>query len=131
MSGRAIINERIRSKRPERVSINDALSDGELAGIAKAKAANGNGNQPERYCDCLELLVNGKRVPCPPQHDCEYTRQRSELVPVAVALTNANVPNDSARWARVFNTEMERLARPLLSNQTASRTSRKPSKTAN
>jgi hypothetical protein len=87
----------------------------ELELIPREKAkANGGGQPQQRFCDCLEILLDGKRLPCPPHHDCQYVRQRSELVPVAVALTNASVPDDSARWTRVFNTEMERLARPLL-----------------
>jgi hypothetical protein len=46
-----------------------------------------NGDQPGQWCDCAELLVNGKRVPCPSHHDCEYVRMRSELVPIAEQIT--------------------------------------------
>ena len=54
----------------------------------KAKA-NGGGQPQQRFCDCLEILLDGKRLSCSPQHDCEYCRRRSsEIVPVTVALTN-------------------------------------------
>src|SRR6266498_3863105 len=62
----------------------------ELELIPREKAkANGGGQPQQRFCDCLEILLDGKRLSCPPQHDCEYCRRRSsEIVPVTVALTN-------------------------------------------
>src|SRR6266498_995129 len=58
--------------------------------IPRKKAKANGGSQPQqRSCDCLEILLDGKRLSCPPQHDCEYCRRRSsEIVPVTVALTN-------------------------------------------
>ena len=91
----------------------------ELELIPREKAKANGGSQPQqRFCDCLEILLDGKRLSCSPQHDCEYCRRRSsELIPVAVALTNAVIANDSANgdeWSRRFNFEMEKLAAPLL-----------------
>jgi hypothetical protein len=53
---------------------------------AAREKANGNGSEavPVRYCQCDELIVNGKRIPMPKFHDCEYVRRRSEVVPIAV-----------------------------------------------
>jgi hypothetical protein len=70
-----------------KINIDDALIDAELSAIAFAKLkTNGNHSQQNRYCDCAECIVNGKRIPCPPQHSCDYTRARSALVPAAVRL---------------------------------------------
>jgi hypothetical protein len=96
--------------------IDNWLLDGELERCARERLRNGsNGDhQSDRYCRCAELIVDGSRVPCPPGHDCAYTRERSKLVDTAVALANAAVSHDSVGWTRAFNIEMERLAAPLL-----------------
>jgi hypothetical protein len=57
--------------------MNDVLVEREMAQIAAEK--NGNG-AVTRYCRCPELVINGKRMPCPPHHDCGYSRTRAALV---------------------------------------------------
>ena len=74
----------------------------------------------ERFCSCDEVIVNGKRLPCPRFHDCAYIRQRSALVSEAVRIANRIVTpiiGDKAgkcRWNSVFGEAMEKLAAPLL-----------------
>jgi hypothetical protein len=103
--------QQIRSLERERVNIDEVMADAELVAIAKAKAgANGNGAQSERYCQCDEYIINGKRVPCPPGHSCELTRKRSELVPEAVKLADSRVTRNSPGWQSEFNRQMNRLA---------------------
>jgi hypothetical protein len=102
-----------------KISIDDWLCAKEEESIAREKAkANGNGSQPVpevRYCQCDELIVNGKRLPCPPWHDCEYIAKRSELSKIAAMLTDAVVSNGKGNaWTRRFVQEMERLSAPLL-----------------
>jgi len=101
-----------RNRRP--ISLDDCLCDRELEQIARAKA-NRTYVEP-RYCDCPETLVNGQRVPCPPCHNCEYARARSELVPIATERANeaAGNINGKGSWVFYFAMEMERLAGPLL-----------------
>jgi hypothetical protein len=49
------------------ISFDDWMYENEMARIRKAKA-NANGTYVEpRFCDCPETMVNGERVPCPPQ----------------------------------------------------------------
>ena len=92
------------------------LADIELAEIAAAKHNNGNGSEPERYCDCPELIIDGKRVPCPPGHDCEYVAGRSALVPEASRLATKSIgePIGNAatgyRWTAEFVRILDRLA---------------------
>ena len=31
---------------------------------------------PAQFCDCVELIVGGQRVPCPAGHDCDYVAAR-------------------------------------------------------
>jgi hypothetical protein len=120
---KAAFNEAIRTHRlaGKKFNVHDLLADIELQQIAKERHANnGNGSEPERRCWCLELIVNGKRIPCPPHHDCEYVAARSALVFEASRIATQRVgdPVGSAaldrQWTRVFNWEMTRLAAPLL-----------------
>ena len=110
-----------KSLEPERkMSIDDWLYEREKAAIEWGRVCN-NGGQPERWCECPELIINGKRVPCPPHHDCDYVRKRSELVAIADRITSEGVGNkrgivNGYRWTRRFVTEMEKLAAPLLKN---------------
>ena len=106
-----------------RVCIDDELTNAELSAIAFAKLkANGNGSHPQRFCDCPETLLHGKRVPCPPQHDCSYCRARGTLVDQAARIASQRVTvgygdkigEAADRWTKVFASEMDRLAAPLL-----------------
>jgi len=82
---------------------------------------SGNGNHPPRFCDCPETLLHGKRVPCPPQHDCFYSRLRGGLVDQAARNASRRVSvgygdkigEASNRWTKVFAAEMDRLAAQL------------------
>jgi hypothetical protein len=62
-----------------KLSFDDWMYEREMAAIAASKNNNGNG-APVRFCNCPELVINGKRLPCPPYHDCDYVRTRSALV---------------------------------------------------
>jgi hypothetical protein len=79
-----------------------------------------NGDQPQRFCECPEYLINGKRGPCPPQHSCAYTRLRSALVSEASRIATQRVGDPlhdtplGCRWTFEFNKIMDRLAAPLL-----------------
>lgn len=99
-------------------SMDDQMADSEIARCAaEREKANGNGNGSNGtcVCDCPETLVNGVRVSLHRAIDCTYAKARSKLVLVAVALTNAEVPNVRATvWAKRFNQEMSRLSAPLL-----------------
>jgi hypothetical protein len=65
-------------------------------------------------CCCDELIVNGKRVPPPPGHSCEYVRARSVLVPQAVKIANDCGTDDPYVWTRAFVAAMDELSAPLL-----------------
>jgi len=74
-------------------------------------------------CDCVEMVVRGKRVPPPHGHSCAYVRQRSVLVAQAVEMADAAVATRSPRedggvsyatWTKVFAQTMDDLSRPLL-----------------
>jgi hypothetical protein len=118
--------DQIRTRRSEHANPDDVLCDAEIAACKAAREKkNGHHPTPARYCDCDELLLRGRdggcrRLPCPPGHDCEYTRQRSALVEEAAALATKRIPFvalDSAnahKWTARFVQEMERLSRPLL-----------------
>src|SRR5438094_222634 len=76
-----------------------------------------------RFCECSELLIAGRRLPCPPGHDCAYVRARSALVPTAERLAFERLRHllsqddsrqQNARFTRVFAEEMERACRDLL-----------------
>jgi hypothetical protein len=77
-----------------------------------------NGNE----CECDECLIRGKRVPPPPGHCCEYVRQRSALVPLAVKIADEKVatkrPSEDggvsrAAWTARFCAAMDELSRDL------------------
>jgi hypothetical protein len=93
----------------------------ELCERERAAKANGNGsNAPEKFCYCRELVVNGRRVPCLPWHNCNYVARRSALVNEAAAKATEKcgdpvvIKNLGYRWTKIFNSEMTRLAKPLL-----------------
>ena len=116
--------EVIKGPRCERkISLDDFLFECERLAIERREIIkNSNGDPLEaRFCDCPELLINGKRLPCPPHHDCDYVRKRSELVAIADQITSESVGNklgivSGYRWTRRFVTEMEKLTAPLLKN---------------
>jgi hypothetical protein len=93
------------------------LANIELEQIAKERQSNnGNGNEPERYCECAELITYGKRYPCPPGHDCNYTEARAGLVFKAAENATERIgdPVGSAavgyQWTAEFIRQMDRLA---------------------
>ena len=61
-------------------------------------------------------------MPCPPQHDCSYCRARGTLVDQAARIASQRVivgygdkiGEAADRWTKVFASEMDRLAAPLL-----------------
>jgi hypothetical protein len=92
---------RIRTYRAERKESYDDLSyerERELCERERAKANGNNGNgAPEKFCYCRELIVNGRRVPCPPLHDCSYVARRSALVNEAAGLATEKCGDPSGR----------------------------------
>src|SRR4029077_9248681 len=108
-----------------KISYDDAAYFLEREQCERERAANcnnnGNGsNAPENFCYCRELVVNGRRVPCPPWHNCTYVARRSALVDEAAELATKKCGNpigDKNRgyhWTKIFNQEITRLAAPLL-----------------
>lgn len=99
-------------------SIDDFLYEGERWRCERERLLRngGNGDHPQRYCECPEYLINGQRVPCPPRHSCKYTEARSALVPEASRLATREVgdPFKNASigviWGAEFNRQMDRLA---------------------
>jgi hypothetical protein len=96
-------------------SLDDILYEREMAQIA-AEKNGGNGAATERYCNCPELFINGKRMPCPPRHNCQYVRERALLVPIAAqrAAEASGTVNGKGDWMRYFCAAMEGVAAPLL-----------------
>src|SRR2546430_15013175 len=56
-------------KSERKISLDDFLYECEQRAIEREKIERNGGNVglPERFCDCPELLLNGKRLPCPPR----------------------------------------------------------------
>jgi hypothetical protein len=107
--------EQIKTFTNERkVNASDELCDAEIAACkAKREKANGSHDEPPRYCWCAELLLDGKRLPVPKFHNCDYVAARSACVFSAAALaTSTGAPGND--FTRTFAREMERLSRPLL-----------------
>jgi len=73
-----------------------------------------NGDGEDRYCECAELIICGARVPVPPGHDCEYVRQRNELIGEASRIADTLADDDPYAWTRRFVAEMDELSKHLL-----------------
>ena len=109
-------------RQPEKVNIDDIWCDAELAQCkAERENQNGsNGDQPGRVtCQCVESIINGRRIPVHRPEDCQYSEARSALVPIAEQIATESVGNkrgivNGYRWTRRFVAEMEKLAAPLL-----------------
>ena len=126
-SRRAEFLQRIKSPtRPSR-GVDDSITDAEIERCRWERLkANGSGSvAPERFCNCVELVIDGQRLPCPKHHSCSYVEARSALVPEAEKIANQRVVvclasedggASQARWVRHFASAMERLSRPLLLN---------------
>src|SRR5947199_9260615 len=56
-------------KSERKISLDDFLYECEQRAIEREKIERNGGNVAlqERFCDCPELLLNGKRLPCPPR----------------------------------------------------------------
>jgi len=82
-------------------SIDDELCDREIERCRhereRKNGAHPPAPAPERYCNCAESILNGKRVPC--RHDCAYVAARSALVYQACRLnrSGANSGRDPQR----------------------------------
>jgi hypothetical protein len=107
----------IRSKPRTRqsISVDDWLLDGEIERCKRERLRNGSDEEP-RFCDCDELIINGKRMPCPPHHDCNYIKARSALVPEASRIATEKIGNPlrdaplGYKWTAEFNRQMDRLS---------------------
>ena len=114
-----------RSLRAERrVNIDDELYEREISQSRFERAmANGSAKkEPERVlCDCLEGIVNGRRVAVHRPVDCEYVRERSKLVEAAATVATVRVGDPAVggkdrgyEWTRCFAAVVEEFAAPLL-----------------
>jgi hypothetical protein len=81
----------------------------------------GENGEAVRWCHCAELVIKGKRVACPPHHDCAYVKQRNLFLPLAIeyAFSRSFREGEShstrgARFTNALSTEMDRLCAPLL-----------------
>jgi hypothetical protein len=87
-----IQREQIKAPQSEgKISLDDFLDRCERLAIERQEIiSSGNGShEAPTYCECRELISpSGTRWPCPPHHDCEYIRQRNELIPEAVRIAN-------------------------------------------
>ncbi len=80
------------------------------------KASNSNG-----FCDCAECLIGSERIPPPRYHDCDYCRERNQLIPQAEEIANRRVAEghkNAAEWTRAFAIVMDTLAARLLNGGT-------------
>jgi hypothetical protein len=119
--------QRFKTLREERVDIDDVLFEREFAACAleRVAKAGGNGSKPPpvRFCECLETVVNGRRIAAPEHHDCSYVRARSLLVPEASRLATDAVGDPTGNklrgraWTVEFNRQMTRLGAPLYSRK--------------
>ena len=113
--------EVIKGPRCERkISLDDFLFESERLAIERREIINNSNGDPleARFCDCPELLINGKRLPCPPHHDCDYVRKRSALVPEAERIAAETIGDtrgitNGFRFTREFVKQMEKLAANL------------------
>ena len=116
------------------VNVDELLCDAELASIEAAKivaAKNVVNGWKRELCDCPETRINGVRYALHRPIDHEYARERSKLVDAACRRASKKVgelPADADRKTRdshahrftaVFNREMDRLAAPLLRQQSS------------
>lgn len=107
-----------------RRSRDDEIADGEIEACKREREQKNGVHplpvEPPRFCNCAELIINGKRFPIPPGHDCAYIKARAALVWQAVWLTTEKIgdPVGNAlsgyRWTAEFVRQMDRLAMPLL-----------------
>jgi len=102
-------------------SIDQWLLDGELDRIESARIKkNGAGIRLKPACDCAECLIHGERVRMPEQHNCEYVRERSKLVGMALVIATQKIGDLegntklSVKWTAEFVRQMDRLSAPLL-----------------
>jgi hypothetical protein len=129
----------IKTPKPERkISLDDFWYEREMEVIAREKAKlNGKHPAPARYCSCDELKLRGRRLPCPPWHDCDYAKARSALCSEASRIVTEKMGNligDSQHahhWTREFVRQMEKLSAPLLKQSSNGAHEQKASKTAN
>jgi hypothetical protein len=115
------------SKAPKRGarSLDEWWFESEMASIQREKIMKINGKgAEERFCDCAELVINGKRYPSPRFHNCWWVAEKNKLIPQAEKLATERVgqpPKDADgynnygyRWTKIFVYELDRLAAPLL-----------------
>jgi hypothetical protein len=85
--------------------------------VPEKNGANGNG-EVVVYCECRELVVNGKRQPIPHGHDCDYERVRTALIGeaerIATAKAGTRDTGNGNRWTKIFAQAMEELAKRCL-----------------
>jgi hypothetical protein len=68
---------------------------------------------PPEYCECIETLVDGKRVPMPLYHDCDYIAHRSSLTGMAAVITDRTHRDEKGKrlpsWEAAFARAMDQL----------------------
>lgn len=105
-------------------TIHDTFADAQLDATLQSRLVEdaNQGEAAQRFCDCAELIVNGRRRPCPQYHDCAYVKQRNKLIPSATRLANKRLrltPYDDStsgniKFTRLFSKIMDELSLPLL-----------------
>ena len=114
---RSVISDRIRAPHPDRkVSLDEFLFECERRSVEREEIKRNGDCIEEKFCYCLELIVNGKRLPCSKYHDCSYVSQRSALVPEADRIAARAIKGRCGRiaqskYVRVFAATMERLVK--------------------
>lgn len=101
----------------------DLMASIEIEALANDKLVREASGEPtQRFCGCAELVISGKRLPCPRYHDCSYVAQRNKLIPAATRLANKRLTltaeddytSAGIKFTRLFSIAMDELALPLL-----------------
>lgn len=83
--------------------------------LANTQTASTTNPAPERFCDCPELIIDGKRQPCPPHHNCQWTQARTALVREAAVAAPEKCGDPTGDkglgrdWTKIFNADVKRL----------------------
>jgi hypothetical protein len=125
-------------KAPKRgqIDLDSFLYECERRAVERETIIQRNGNEPQRFCSCAEILVNNVRQSCGRWHSCEYVEARNKLIPEAEKLATAQVgepPDDNDkrntygyRWTKIFVYELDRLAAALLKQSGNGQREQKP-----
>jgi len=76
-------------------------------------------NQRLATCGCAETIINGRRLPFVPFHDCEYIHNRNLRIPTATKLAEKSSGDPKSegfgrRFTQASSNHMDRLSAVLL-----------------